>query len=121
MRQIKKVRSLTREEQTAFLPWFLSQAVRLKIDKLLPRYYPLRLRLYYEKFGCIGCKSKQKMYGSNGLCVSCSSRIGERLSYIDARLCRQFGRKGNGAAKIFIRRLESAKRLLGDIKAIMER
>jgi hypothetical protein len=34
---------------------------------------------------------------------------------------RQFQQKEDGAAEIFIRRLESAKRILGDLKAIMER
>jgi hypothetical protein len=59
------------------------------------------------------------MYGSNGLCLSCSWLIGERLRYVDARLRRQFKSKEDGAARIFLRRLESAKRLLGDLKAIM--
>ena len=114
-----KKRALSRQEQELFLPWFLTNAVRLRVYKLLPRSHHFRMRLYFERYGCISCHHKRRAYGSNGLCRCCSALVRDRLVATDARLRRQFQRQDDGAAKIFLRRLESAKRILGDIKAIM--
>ncbi len=113
-----KKRHLSRHEEL-FIPWFLSSALRIRVRKMVPRYYHFRLRLYYQRYGCISCKRKDKVYGSNGLCKDCERLISDRLRYADARLKRQFEREQDGAAKIFLRRLESAKQLLADLKAIM--
>ena len=60
-------------------------------------------------------------HGSNGLCRPCHTKIGDRLRSTDARLQRQFNHEQDGAAKEFLRRLESAKELLSDLKGIMKR
>lgn len=109
---------LSREEEISF-PIFLTRAMRKKVNKLLPRYYHLRLRVYFDRYGCISCKKKCKQYGSNGFCRSCHMIIGDRLRCADARLQRQFGKPDYFAARTFLKRLESAKRLLADLKAIM--
>jgi hypothetical protein len=111
--------ALSRDEQAAFCPWFLDRVIRVRINKLLPRYYYFRLRLYFDKYGCICCHRKDRAYGSNGLCRACNWTVCERLRLMDARLQRQFKRENDGVERTFLRRLENAKRLLGDIKAIL--
>ena len=115
-----KKRSLSKREES-FLPWFLTKGLRKRVEKLLPRYYHFRLRLYYETYGCISCHHKDRAYGSNGLCRPCHTKIGDRLRSTDARLQRQFNHEQDGAAEEFLRRLESAKELLSDLKGIMKR
>lgn len=39
-----KKRALSRKEEEVFLPWFLNKAVRLRINKLLPRSHRFRMR-----------------------------------------------------------------------------
>jgi len=114
----KKKRSLTWEEQ-AYLPWFLTVSLRKRVQKLLPRYYYYRLRLYFAKYGCISCKRKNAQYWSNSLCRECYFTIAARFRRTDEKLQTQFNLDQQGAARTFLRRLESAKRLLGDLKAIL--
>ena len=113
-----KKRELSRKEEL-FLPWLLTNEIRLQVNKILPRAYHFRMRLYFERYGCISCHQKRRQYGANGLCRCCSDVIRDRLHTTDAKLRRQFQRENDGAAKLFLRRLESARRILADIKAIM--
>jgi hypothetical protein len=117
----KKKRALAcKTEEPAFLPWFLDNVTRHSLRKLMPRRYFFRLRIYFEKYGCMSCHRKKVEYHSYGTCKYCNTRIAERLKAIDLKLKRQFHEQDDQAAKIFLKRLESAKSLLGDLRAIME-
>jgi hypothetical protein len=76
--------------------------------------------MYFEKYGCIACRRKNASYASHGLCRACSGLIGDRLRRTDAKMQKRLAKNDDGAARIFLRRLESAKRLLGDLRAILD-
>jgi hypothetical protein len=111
-------RSLTQQEDF-FLPWFLTKAMRTRVEKLLPRYYHLRLRMYYKQYGCISCRKKTLLYGANALCKNCYAVVGDRLRRTDRRLQVRVGHEQDGVAEAFLRRLESAKDLLADLKGVV--
>ncbi len=103
-----------------FLPWFLTTGLRKRVDKLLPRYYHFRLRMYFRQYGCISCHRRDHLqYGSNGLCRNCFAVVGDRLRRTDVKLQRQFGHEQEHAAEEILRRLESAGKLLADLKGLV--
>jgi hypothetical protein len=65
-------------------PFFLTNQVRRNIERVLPPGYHRRMSLYFECYGCIGCKRKDVLYVCNGLCRPCLKRITKRLQKIDS-------------------------------------
>jgi hypothetical protein len=104
-----------------FLPWFLSTAMRKKVEDLLPPYYQIRLGIYFDKYGCISCETKRHKcaYAGNGLCRDCYARITSRLRQTDRTMQRRFGEKQQKMTEKFLKRLTAARELLADLKAVM--
>jgi hypothetical protein len=60
-------------------PWFVGLETASAIKRLLPRDYFFRMRLYFDKWGCLVCNKNNREYGANGMCCQCSQRIQKRL------------------------------------------
>ncbi len=60
-------------------PWFVGLKTASAIRRLLRRDYFLRLRSYFDKWGCLICSKNNEQYGANGMCSRCSQRIQKRL------------------------------------------
>ena len=67
-------------------PWFVGLETASAIRRLLPRDYFLRMRLYFDKWGCLICNKNNREYGANGMCSRCSQRIQKRLFSLQMKL-----------------------------------
>lgn len=99
-----------------FPPWFISREVRKQVGALVPSYYHRRMRVYFEKYGCIRCNQKLVIYAGCGLCAGCIELVGDRLKRIDAKLTKGGGPDPKGPMKPLLYRRETARRLLADFR-----
>ena len=60
-------------------PWFLDKKCASAIRRMVPQVLVHKMRLYFEDWGCLVCRSKKRRYGSNGMCHICTARIQKRL------------------------------------------
>lgn len=60
-------------------PWFLPRSAYLTIALLVPRAYLLKMRDYYDRYGCMRCNSRTNLYGSNAMCEKCVSEVARRV------------------------------------------
>jgi hypothetical protein len=87
-------------------PWFLPKPTYLKLRRLLPSSQLLKMRYYFEDYGCLKCGSREGFYASNGMCKPCSIVIRNRVVLSLARRFRKIGAEVNiGPIKRFKNRL----------------
>lgn len=100
----------------SLLPWFLTKEIVKKIEDLLPYYYHVRFRLYFDRYGCVRCARKNVIYRCNGLCEPCVGMITNRLKWADRQMKRRYARQPGPPSKAFLKRLTSARDLLADFR-----
>jgi hypothetical protein len=72
-------------------PWFLPKDVYLEIRRLLPYIHLLKMRYYFEDYGCLKCGKKNALYQSNGLCETCGVTIRQRMKQSLIRRLKEVG------------------------------
>ena len=60
-------------------PWFLNNECAAAIRRIVPPALLHKMRYYFEDWGCLICKSKNRPHASNGMCGQCATRIQKRL------------------------------------------
>lgn len=60
------------EDELFLQPWFRSKAEYVAIRRILPPSQMLKMRYYFEDYGCLKCGKLNAIYSSNGLCRGCS-------------------------------------------------
>jgi len=99
-------------------PWFIPKDIYLTMRSLLPSIHLLKMRYYFEDFGCLRCERNDVLYGSNGLCEGCSGLIRGRVKRALQRRLRQAGIRPDGHdTSAFTSRMLDAQRLLRDFMA----
>ena len=89
-------------------PWFVSKPTYLAIRRLLPSSQMLKMRYYFEDYGCLRCQSRNSIYASNGMCKQCSIIVRSRIVL---SLKRRFRKLGVAVARTPIKQyLERLKR-----------
>jgi hypothetical protein len=106
---------VTKNNYIAFLPWFLSKRVHLKVERLLPHVYHKRLFKYFQLYGCISCQTKKRMCYSNGLCRNCSTMISSRLRRCDRLMAEEYREAFTPPSNELLRKITSARSLLSDL------
>jgi hypothetical protein len=67
-------------EGSSFLqPWFVNKSTYLKFRTMLPSCHLLKLRHYFEDYGCLRCGKVQARYGNNGFCRACGRLVSARM------------------------------------------
>ena len=64
--------ALSIDEEVFLQPWFVSKQTFLAIRRLLPSSQLLKMKYYFEDYGCLRCGKSNVVYRSNGLCRSCT-------------------------------------------------
>ena len=72
-------------------PWFLPKDVFLEVRRILPSAQLLKLRYYFDDFGCMRCARFDVPYGNNGFCKQCSIVVRGRIVTCLVRRFRAFG------------------------------
>jgi hypothetical protein len=71
-------------------PWFVSKSLSHTLRRLLPSSQLLKMRYYFEDYGCLRCGGRNRLYASNGMCKECSIVVRARVVLA---LKRRFGRQ----------------------------
>ena len=76
----KQAKQMTLLDKELFLqPWFLTRPMHNELRRLLPPSQMLKMRYYFDDFGCLRCQSQIAMYGSNGMCHACFVLVHSRI------------------------------------------
>lgn len=67
------------EDELFLQPWFLSRSQYAAVRRLLPPSQMLKMRYYFDDYGCLKCGNLKALYGSNGLCRGCSVVVRSRV------------------------------------------
>jgi hypothetical protein len=81
---MKKTRRLSKtlplvDEELFLQPWFITRPLHDELRRLLPPSQMLKMRYYFDDFGCLRCQSQTAMYRSNGMCTSCFVLVHSRV------------------------------------------
>src|SRR5579862_7585152 len=79
------------DDEIFFQPWFVSKSTFLKFRTMLPSCHLLKLRYYFDDYGCIRCGKIQARYGHNGFCRACARIVSSRMIYALRRHFRRLG------------------------------
>jgi hypothetical protein len=79
------------DEEVFLQPWFVSKNTFLAIRRLLPSAQRLRMKYYFEDYGCLRCGRSDLLYKANGLCKVCAIVVRCRLILA---LRRRFKKRG---------------------------
>lgn len=105
-----------RESRELFPPWFVPMDVYRRIQAMLPRFYHDRLRLYFDRYGCLRCRRKDRLYCGSGLCMACLPLIEGRLKQVDKLMKKKRVEKSSAPAERFLKGRANARLLLGDLR-----
>jgi len=92
-------------------PWFRPRPVADAIRRLQSVSEMRKFSIFYEKHGCIRCKTKRRNHAGNGFCHNCRSWLQKNLKECLTQDC---GEPDTDAATANLTsRIRNAKRLLG--------
>jgi hypothetical protein len=74
-------------------PWFLSEADYAAVRRILPPSQMLKMRYYFDDYGCLKCGKLSALYGSNGFCRGCSIIVRARIVLALKRRFKKVGTK----------------------------
>lgn len=98
-------------------PLGLPREAFIKVCAIVPKAYYARMRLYYELYGCLVCRTKEKGgYFSGGMCVSCSVRVRDRLKRCGRVLAKREGERIEPVRLELVNRIRSARKILADLR-----
>src|SRR6266702_266767 len=112
---MKKVGPANGLNDTLILPWFLSRNTHRKVHELLPQVYHKRFYKYFQLYGCIRCRCKNRLYYSNGLCRNCSSILSARLRRCDRIMADEYRDATIPLQNPMSNRITCARSLLADL------
>jgi len=89
-------------------PWFLPKPVYLEIRRLLPSSQLLKMRYYFDDYGCLKCGNRSAVYGSNGMCKKCNIVVRARVILSLKKRFRHIGIEvGRGPIRTYLAHLQS--------------
>jgi hypothetical protein len=83
--------AVKRYDDEIFLqPWFVPKDLFLTFRRMLPSCQLLKMRYYFDDYGCIKCGRRQVRYGHNGFCRTCGRMVTARVILALKRRFRKF-------------------------------
>jgi hypothetical protein len=92
--QEKVAEIMAERDAMVFEPFFRSRQIAYELKRLQNISEQEKFPVSFERYGCIDCKTKERIHGGNGLCTLCHSKWFYRLTQIIAE-----GIKGEPAKK----------------------
>ena len=78
--------ALAARDEFAFEPWFRTRQVAYEIKRLQTVPERKKWALFYERHGCLACRTQERPHASNGFCNTCQQRVFRQLKDIVAEL-----------------------------------
>jgi hypothetical protein len=60
-------------------PWFIPKPIYMTIRRLLPNLHLMKMRHYFDDYGCLRCGEVDTIYGASGFCNSCNVIVRSRI------------------------------------------
>jgi hypothetical protein len=60
-------------------PWFIPKEIYLAVRRLIPNIHLMKMRHYFDDYGCLKCRKTNALYGASGLCHSCNIIVRSRV------------------------------------------
>lgn len=60
-------------------PWFVPKSVYLAIRRIIPNIHLMKMRHYFDDYGCLRCGETETIYGSSGFCHACNVVVRSRI------------------------------------------
>jgi len=94
-------------------PWFLPRDTAFAIRRIVPPEHRHKMKFFFDDYGCLRCKKKNRIYGSNGLCKNCMQEVKLKLFFAIKR--RWTAASLENLPRTF-KRMADAQRLLRDLR-----
>ena len=104
------------ENQKAILePWFqTSRALAAAIRRHQSIFHKRKFALYFEKWGCLVCGTKEKAHASRGMCHECLCKFVQRLQQLEKEYAQAHPQEYESQQiESLTSRVRSAERILG--------
>jgi hypothetical protein len=62
-------------------PWFLPRETAFAVKRIVPPEHRHKLKFFFDDYGCMRCRKRRVVYGSNGLCKSCMQEVKLKLFF----------------------------------------
>jgi len=99
-------------------PWFLSRERAFAVKRILPPEHRHKMKFYFEDYGCLRCRKKNGIYGSNALCKNCMQEVKLKMFFAIKR--RWTAASSENLPRTF-NRMADAQRLLRDLVPLSRR
>ena len=99
-------------------PWFLPRETAFAIRRILPPEHRHKMKFYFEDYGCLRCRQKNAIYGSNALCKNCMQEVKLKMFFAIKRRWR--AASADNLPRTF-KRMADAQRLLRDLVPLARR
>jgi|HubBroStandDraft_6_1064221.scaffolds.fasta_scaffold52090_2 hypothetical protein len=94
-------------------PWFIPKPIYLTIRRLLPNIHLMKMRHYFDDYGCLRCGESDAVYGASGFCHSCNVIVRSRvLAALKKRLKKAHVKWEQTASDHFFDRMNLAQLIL---------
>jgi hypothetical protein len=110
----KSVKPQSDHEEAFLQPWFLPNDVSRQIRRLLPNIHLMKMRFYFEEYGCIRCERRDILYASNGLCENCAPLIRGRVVTCLKKRLKSVGVRESYQCEALGDCVSSAREILGE-------
>ena len=67
------------EDEVFMQPWFVPKPIYLAIRRLLPNIHLMKMRFYFDDYGCLRCGRSNVLYESSGMCHACNAIVRSRI------------------------------------------
>jgi len=87
--QEKVAEILQARDEFMFEPWFRSRKVAYELKRLQTVSEQRTFTIYFERFGCLICETRERIHGGRGMCVRCYQNTLGRLKQIRGEQIRE--------------------------------
>lgn len=111
------------ENQAAILePWFgTSRALAAAIRRHQSIFHKRKFALYFEKWGCLACGTKERAHVTHAMCQKCLGRFVQRLRQLEKDYSQAHPQEyENQQIESLSFRVRSAERILGTARTESE-
>jgi hypothetical protein len=113
----KRVAEASASQGAILEPWFQSPAVSAEIRRHQSIFQQRKWALYYGKWGCIVCGTKERPHSSRGFCARCQANVVNRLIVIEKEYAEAHSQEyENQRIEGLTSRIRNAERILGTVQ-----
>ena len=117
----KRVAEATASQGTILEPWFQSNTLAAEIRRHQSVFHKRKFTLYFEKWGCLVCGTKEQAHDSHGMCGKCMRKFVERLKQLERDYAKAHPAEyADQQTESLTSRIRNAERILGITRPVIE-